>query len=154
MTHSCPTRRSADLEDEAALHELRHDEDALGGFDELGQLEEILVGHQAVDREARLGDEGLGLGRRACGAACAGDEYGESHKAQGRQEGESDHELLPFNGSRGSFVCGAREPITVHRAARESSDGRDYAGSWARALTVRSEENTSELQSLMRISYA
>src|SRR3546814_5270444 len=107
MTHSCPTRRSADLEDEAALHELRHDEDALGGFDELGQLEEILVGHQAVDREARLGDEGLGLGRRACGAACAGDEYGESHKAQGRQEGES-----------------------------------------------RSEEHTSELQSLKRISYA
>src|SRR3546814_9137391 len=86
---------SSDL---AALHELRHDQDALGGLDELRELEEFLVGHQAVDGQAGLGDQGLRFGLRPCGGA---------------------------------------------RHAENDSDGRQ-----------RSEEHTSELQSLMRISYA
>src|SRR3546814_8960953 len=56
-------------DDEAALHELRHDQDALGGLDELRELEEFLVGHQAVDGQAGLGDQGLRFGLRPCGGA-------------------------------------------------------------------------------------
>src|SRR3546814_1481199 len=62
-------------------------------------------------------------------------------------------------GGKGGFAAlgrgAASEPrLDIHwpRHSRESGNGQEEGG--ARALLIRSEEHTSELQSLMRISYA
>src|SRR3546814_9065217 len=81
---------------------------------------------------SRLGSKGRGIARRAC------------HRRQRRRSG------------RGGGVRRARRSGGAGDRRRRARGGRHRGGRTrlARAAAARSEEHTSELQSLMRISYA
>src|SRR3546814_9746534 len=62
--------------------------------------------------------------------------------------------LREVDGSNGQPLVLAEEQILPHRIAPEPAETPRPWWPWALAGLARSEEHTSELQSLMRISYA
>src|SRR3546814_6488854 len=65
--------------------------------------------------------------------------------------------LVPFQGNAAALAHAAQvqhQPIAVAAIPRRAGVAVDRRGGIARRRACRSEEHTSELQSLMRISYA
>src|SRR3546814_5578190 len=62
----------------------------------------------------------------------------------------ADHQLRPLR----SGGKGAGQRLRAHRPAVEIDAGPPAGGAMEAGIDIRSEEHTSELQSLMRISYA
>src|SRR3546814_6450749 len=140
MTHSFPTRRSSDL------HRLDHRAFMGGGFgirrDSQFEAARFAQGH---DRGAVRPDDQSVAGMKLLLHQVAAPDLSRAFEAQQHYRPAEQAERTDFSAHKIAVMRDHQfSEVILHRSAILAADGR----------FVRSEEHTSELQSLMRISYA